>query len=38
MDSKSLDTALNSVLNTLPRTVAPLGAITKSVKKNQAKI
>ena len=38
MDSKSLDKALNPILNTLPRTVAPLGAITNSVKKNQAKI
>ena len=38
MDSNSLDKALNSILNTLPPTVAPLGAITNSVKKNQAKI
>ena len=35
MDSKSLDKALNSILNTFPRTVAPLEAITYSVKKNQ---
>ena len=33
MDSNSLDKALNSILNTLPRTVAPLGAISYSVKK-----
>ena len=37
MDSKSLDKALNSILNTFPRTVAPLEAITYSVKKKLSK-
>ena len=37
MDSYSLDKALNLIFNTLPRTVAPLGAISYS-EKNQEKI
>ena len=37
MDSKSLDKALDSILNILPRTVAPLEAITYSVKKKLSK-
>ena len=35
MDSDSLDKALNFIFNTLPRTVAPLGAIIYSVKKSK---
>ena len=37
MDSYSLDKALNFIFDTLPRTVAPLGAISYS-EKNQEKI
>ena len=32
MDSNSLDKTLNFMLNTLPRTVAPLGAVNKKQK------
>ena len=34
MDSNSLEKTLNSILNTLPRTLAPLEAIRISRKKN----
>ena len=38
MDSNSLEKTLNSILNTLPRTLAPLEAIRISRKKSLKKV